>query len=106
MLSACHPLVRASRVKAVKELLARNVDDLDDEAQVFLVDRLALPPSWIFEAKVRQSIWSGWAFFRVQLTVDDHVTGFEGQVFWGRLGRSSISSRRRSPRPGPRTGPR
>jgi hypothetical protein len=43
-------------VKAVKELLARNIDDLDDEAEVFLVDRLALPRSWIFEAKVRSDL--------------------------------------------------
>jgi hypothetical protein len=46
-----------SRTKAVKELLARNVYELDDEAEVFLVDRLQIPRSWILEAKVRREFF-------------------------------------------------
>lgn len=41
------------RVKAIRELLARNAYLIDDESFAFLIETLKLPAAWIYSAQVR-----------------------------------------------------
>lgn len=51
MLQYANPLCSSSREKAVRELLARHVQDLDHNSESFLLDNLSIPKRYLTEAR-------------------------------------------------------